>query len=96
MSEDDDIPVLTQVIKRELSAAPPLTDAARKALLETIEQRTAEALESRLELALEQYAKTLTARLRKDLTTLLPTIVDDVINDWLQAQREALAKHRED
>ncbi|MEM8548082.1 MAG: hypothetical protein AAGF46_07975 [Pseudomonadota bacterium] len=87
---DDDIPVLTNVVKRERRAAPALTEANRQALIEAIEVRTAEALESRIEHVLEQFTGVLQDKLRRELSSLVPAIVDDVFSEWLARHQAAL------
>ncbi|MFK8051945.1 MAG: hypothetical protein AB8F65_03145 [Woeseiaceae bacterium] len=88
---DDDIPVLTTVVKRERRAELTLTPERRQAITHEITESASAALHDMLDDASEQVRVVLQEQLLMRLTDALPAMIESVLQthiDTLKAERE--------
>ncbi|MEM7611495.1 MAG: hypothetical protein AAF270_07450 [Pseudomonadota bacterium] len=88
MVDDDDIPVLTKVVKRERRAEPPLSDTLRNAIIDDVVEQADKVLRN----AVEAVAVDIDALLGERVTTLvmarLPELVEQAVERQLDLARK--------
>ncbi|MEN7341610.1 MAG: hypothetical protein AAAFM81_01660 [Pseudomonadota bacterium] len=80
---DDDIPVLTNVVRRERRAELTLTADRRQDIMDEVTVATSEALTSMLDETAEHVRAVLFEQLQLRLTDTLPAIIESVIQSQL-------------
>ena len=84
MTGDDDIPVLTKVVKRERRAHPALNDTMRRAIIADVSQR----VDGMIADAARTMAADIDALLTRELHALVETRLPELIDAAIRAQIE--------
>lgn len=89
MTSDDDIPVLTNVVKRERRTEPPLTPAVRDRLVADVRARADDAAADIIDDLMTDMHIVIKDLLRTQLHERLTTLVGETIDNYL-AEHDAL------
>ncbi|MEO0573853.1 MAG: hypothetical protein AAF004_00225 [Pseudomonadota bacterium] len=95
MTSDDDIPVLTNVVKRERRSEPPLTPAVRDRLVAEVRARADDVAADIIDDLMTDMHIVIKDLLRAQLHERLTTLVGETIDDYI-SEHDALKTHGSD
>lgn len=88
---DDDIPVLTRVVRRERRAHPTLTPELREAVVSAVSAQCRDTVADLVQAVAVDIDALLTDRVMAELVERLPELVDAAVAEALEKQRQAQA-----
>ncbi len=87
MVGDDDIPVLTNVVKRERRAHVALTNDVRQAIVDDISAQVHDMLKQRVQSVAVDIDALLSSKVIRWVEERLPTLIDDAISARIERTR---------
>lgn len=87
MVGDDDIPVLTNVVKRERRAHVALTNDVRQAIVDDISAQVHDMLKQRVQSVAVDIDVLLSSKVIRWVEERLPTLIDDAISARIERTR---------